>query len=37
MLKDMMNTTEGKKLAEHRQAVMEEFLDEFMEEWEGKK
>ena len=37
LLKDMMNTTEGKKLAEHRQAVMEEFLDEFMEEWEGKK
>lgn len=36
LLKDMMNTTEGKKLAEHRQAVMEEFLDEFMEEWEGK-
>ena len=22
MLKDMMNTTEGRKLAEHRQAVM---------------
>ena len=37
LLKDMMNTTEGKKLAEHRQAVMEEFLDEFMEEGEGKK
>lgn len=36
LLKDMMNTTEGKKLAEHRQAVMKEFLDEFMEEWEGK-
>lgn len=36
LLKDMMNTSEGKKLAEHRQAVMEEFLDEFMEEWEGK-
>lgn len=36
MLKDMMNTTEGRKLAEHRQAVMQEFLDEFMIEWEGK-
>ena len=36
LLKDMMNTTEGRKLAEHRQAVMQEFLDEFMIEWEGK-
>ena len=36
LLKDMMNTTEGKKLAEHRQAVMQEFLNEFMIEWEGK-
>ena len=33
LLKDMMNTTEGRKLAEHRQAVMQEFLDEFMAEW----
>ena len=32
----MMNTTEGRKLAEHRQAVMQEFLDKFMIEWEGK-
>ena len=37
LLKDMMNTTEGRKLAEHRQAVMQEFLNEFMTEWEGKK
>lgn len=37
LLKDMMNTTEGKKLAEHRQAVMQEFLNEFMIEWEGEK
>ena len=36
LLKDMMNTTEGKKLAEHRQVVMQEFLNEFMLEWEGK-
>ena len=36
LLKDMMNTTEGRKLAEHRQAVMLEFLNEFMIEWEGK-
>lgn len=37
LLKDMMNTAMGKKLAEHRQAVMEEFLAEFMAEWEGEK
>lgn len=36
LLKDMMNTTERKKLAEHRQVVMQEFLNEFMLEWEGK-
>ena len=35
LLKDMMNTTEGKKLAEHRQVVMQEFLNEFMLEWEN--
>ena len=34
LLKDMMNTTEGKKLAEHRQVVMQEFLNEFMLEWD---
>ena len=37
LLKDMMNTTEGKKLAEHRQVVMQEFLTEFMLEWEGER
>ena len=37
LLKDMMNTTEGRKMAEHRQAVMQEFLNEFMIEWEGEK
>ena len=31
--KDMMNTAEGRKMAEHRQAVMQAFLDEFMAEW----
>ena len=35
LLKDMMNTAEGKKLAEHRHKVMEKFLEEFMIEWEG--
>lgn len=37
LLKDMMNTTVGKTMAEHRQVVMQEFLNEFMVEWEGKK
>ena len=33
----MMNTETAKKMAMHRQAVMEDFLEEFMEEWEGEK
>lgn len=37
LLKDMMNTETAKKMAMHRQAVMEDFLEEFMEEWEGEK
>ena len=37
ILKDMMNTTAGKKMAEHRQEVMEVFLEEFMAEWNGEK
>lgn len=37
LLKDMMNTTTGKRLAEHRQNVMESFLEEFLAEWEGEK
>lgn len=37
VLKDMMNTTAGKKMAEHRQAVMQEFLNEFLAEWKGEK
>ena len=37
LLKDMMNTTAGKKLAEQRHAVMQEFLNEFMAEWKGEK
>lgn len=29
--------SKGRKLAEHRQVVMQEFLNEFMIEWEGEK
>lgn len=37
LLKDMMNTTAARAIAEHRQKVMEKFLEEFKAEWEGKK
>ena len=33
LLKGMMNTTAGRKLAEHRHKIMEKFIEEFMEEW----
>lgn len=36
LLKDMMLTETGKKIAEHRHKYMETFLDEFYAEWEGK-
>ncbi len=35
-LKDMMKTEHGRKLAEKRHQVMEQFLEEFFLEWEGK-
>lgn len=37
LLKDMMNTETARKMAEHRQAVMEEYLEEFVAEWEGER
>ncbi len=37
LLKDKMNTKTGKKLAEHRHRVLQEFLDEFLTEWEGER
>ena len=33
----MMNTDAAKRIAEHRQAVMEAYLEEFMAEWEGER
>ena len=36
LLKDMMNTNSAKRIAEQRHEVMVKFLDQFMNEWEGK-
>lgn len=36
-LKDKMNTTYAKKLADERHAFLESFLEQFFGEWEGKK
>lgn len=37
LLKDMMNTETAKRIAEHRQVIMENYLEEFMAEWEGER
>lgn len=37
LLKDLMNTQTGKKMAEERHAYMLAFLDQFYKEWEGEK
>ena len=37
LLKDKMNTKTGKQLAEKRHKVMEQYLTQFYDEWNGKK
>lgn len=37
LLKDLMNTKTARKIAEERHAFMEQYLDRFFKEWEGKK
>ena len=37
LLKNRMNTSSGKKLAEERHAYMEGYLDQFFKEWDGEK
>ncbi len=36
LLKDLMNTSTAKNMAEKRHQVMEDFLNEFYQEWDGK-
>ncbi len=36
LLKDMMNTPTAKRIAEQRHEVMAQYLDQFMNEWDGK-
>ncbi len=37
LLKDLMNTKTGKKIAEGRHQFMEQYLEQFYSEWEGQK
>lgn len=37
LLKDRMFTKTGKELAQHRHKIMEDFLEEFLTEWDGKR
>lgn len=37
LLKDLMNTAKGKVMAEERHAFMESYLEQFYQEWEGKR
>ncbi len=37
LLEGMMNTKSGKQMAYHRQKIMEEYVNEFLLEWDGEK
>lgn len=37
LLKDKMNTNSGKRMAQERHEFMEQYLDQFYAEWEGRK
>ena len=37
LLKDKMNTPTGKQIAQQRHRYMEDFLEQFYAEWEGRK
>jgi len=37
LLKDLMNTGKGKKMAKERHLFMENYLEQFYQEWEGKR
>ncbi|MCF0113725.1 MAG: HD domain-containing protein, partial [Erysipelotrichaceae bacterium] len=37
LLKDMLNTETARSMAIHRHEVMEMFVEEFLDEWEGKR
>lgn len=36
-LKELLNTSTAKEIAEHRDRFMHEYVDEFLLEWEGKR
>jgi uncharacterized protein len=36
LLKDLMNTESGKEIAQGRHVIMEQYLKDFFNEWEGR-
>ena len=37
LLRDIMNTSTGKLMAEHRHQFLEQYLEEFYQEWNGER